>query len=317
MKKIKVGNGPEDMLLDKVDGVEQLIISCGDFARIGQPDRSGSIHGYNLQTESGFQFETDGMALVPHSIAIRRSRRELYVIHHGGSGSQPAEHSVFVFAIEGHKLSLKKSFASSAYPDYLTTPNDIHVLDDGSFYLTNDGGYGAHAAVNRLFRATSNVVYYDANRRSFRRVVSHLGAANGIFFEGGKLFVADGLKRNLLVYDVAKDGSVTTSVPVRVSRFLDNVTPVGNRKLLIPSHTNPCKLLRHMKSPASVRSPFAVYEVDTASGGVREVMHHDGSLISAVSTVVAHNGSLYLSQIAGNFLLKIPYPNDEEIRADS
>ncbi|HEY5824124.1 MAG TPA: hypothetical protein VIT44_07160, partial [Cyclobacteriaceae bacterium] len=72
-KKIVVGKGPEDILIDSSTGRARLIISCGDFRNGDNIQRSGSIYSYDFKSGDTSRFTTnlsDTIPLIPHGISL-------------------------------------------------------------------------------------------------------------------------------------------------------------------------------------------------------------------------------------------------------
>jgi hypothetical protein len=84
-------------------------------------------------------------------------------------------------------------------------------------------------------------------------------------------------------------------------------TPDG--KFLIASHQKFGKFMKHAKYPSKF-SPSLVYMVDPQTGEKDVVFADDGRVISAVSTAVLYNGTLYLGQVFDGFVLVIKGLND-------
>lgn len=296
--------GPEDMLLDTSGVNPRLIISCGDFRNVKNINRRGAIYSYDLRTGVSAPFSVEGFDsknLFPHGISLMASNpAKLYVINHG-SDDKKENNEILVFTIKDNVLRLDTLLKDPC----LTTPNDLFVLPDGSFYVSNEGGLSVGALLSRLFSRPSNVVYFDAATSSFRKAYRKVTVANGLHVIGDKLYVADAFKKKLLVLNIAADRSLTLNSKIKVSKGLDNISvSQAGDKFYIPAHDNVFKLNATRKKQGRL-SPFSVYEIDIHSTNVTKLICNNGSLISAVSTALVSEQHLYLSQIFDNYILKL------------
>lgn len=84
------------------------------------------------------------------------------------------------------------------------TPNASVNDARGGIYFSSSGGFGPTAP------ATGAILYLDRDDR-LNRVAEGIHYANGVALtpNGGKLYVSEHLSRQVLVYDVAEDGSLS------------------------------------------------------------------------------------------------------------
>jgi hypothetical protein len=302
-ERIIAGNGPEDILIDNSTGHARLIISCGDFRNSDNIKRSGAIYSYDFQSGNTSRFTTDlpdTIPLIPHGISLLAGNpARLYVINHS-YGNDEKKHAILIFTISENELHLEQVIKDEKY---LTSPNDLTVLPDGSFYITNTGPFTAGSFFKRMFTSLSNVTFYNASTKSFTVAYDKIWVANGIHVIGNKLYVANSFTNKLYELDKAPDGSLTLNKKIKIAKQMDNLSfDVTSNKLYIASHDSFVKL---SKSRIEGNSPFTVHSLDLSTYQVNKVMNNDGSLISGVSTALYYNDHVYLSQIFGNYIAKV------------
>lgn len=304
---ISTGPGPEDMLLDQSTG--RLIISCGDFFNAGKPSRKGSINFYDPSTSNAGVFTIkdlpSGVQFFPHGIAMHPKENKLYVIIHDNNYSLSGN-GIVIFDINGDELRYNTLLKDE---DCLKTPNDLTVAENGSVYVTNDGGFSLWEMFSRLFIRRSFVARYDPWAKKFDRAYKRLAVANGIHAIGNKVYIVDSFKKRIRETEIQKDGTLKLVDKIKVARSLDNITD-HNGSLYIPEHESALKLQK-AKKDREVKPGFTVHKIDLATKTPSVIYTStNGKPISSVSTALYHDGHLYLSQIFDDFIVKIkkPYP---------
>lgn len=304
--KIQVGKGPEDLVLDQSTDHPRLIISCGDFRNMNEAQRKGSIYHYDLHSNNAEEFIIsnlpDSIKLFPHGISLLRGNlTKLYVINHSYDNDSK-KHAVLVFIIKANELIFDQVIMDEKF---LTSPNDLSVLPDGSFYITNTGSFSPGSFFKRLFTSLSNVVFYNATTKSFKVVYDDIWVANGIQVIDHQLYVANSFNGKLHVLKRDDDGSLILEKKINVGQHLDNISWDSlTNKLYIASHDSFVKL---NKSKNKGESPFGIYEFDLKTETVREVMHNDGSMTSGVSTALKYEEYFYLGQIFGDYIERVKF----------
>ena len=303
--KIRTMAGPEDMVLDVYQDFPRLIVSCSkrrDRDTIaGAPD---DCIGYlNLQNEQFKVFEITGqprnIILKPHGLDLVRfdDGLYLYVISHAGveAGSK---HVIIKYRVFEERLEFAGYYSDVS----LISPNDITVLPDGSFYVTNDSTKkGFIKFVDYLVNLRSaNVVYYD--KTGWRVVAGNLSFANGIAHRNNKVYVTCVRSDKLHVYHVQDSGSLMPYEYITAGTGLDNISFVSDTVLVVPAHTNLFKFSLHSKGLSA--SPTAVYEIDLAGKTSKIIYENGGEKISAGSTAIVFNDQLYISQVFEGYILK-------------
>jgi len=161
-QKIMVGNGPEDMALDYSNKTPRIIVSC-DERREDQAD-IGVFYSIDLadNTSTPLQIIPANFEIHPHGIDVVNmdSITYLYAISHDGKGLNTS-HRIVRFRINGDTLLLDEN---TIFQDALMTgPNDLDVLEDGSFYVSNPlpSNDPMESTKSILGIKNGNVLHYD------------------------------------------------------------------------------------------------------------------------------------------------------------
>lgn len=317
--RIDVGPGPEDIALDLSQGYPRLIVSCDD--RRSKKPASGSFYAIDLRTRDTFRFAVDKSpeALYPadgklsdwhpHGIALARIEGADYlysVTHRGNKGGRGyRSDEILRFRIGADTLYYDTVFTSPQ----LTAPNDIHVLSDGSFYVSNmlkksnmwqllRGVFGAK---------TGNIVYYHP-KSGWKVAIPRQAYPNGIFVDeaGQSLYMAHGACKEFNRYTITASGQVglssKTTPPTEIVMG-DNLTQDDEGFLWTTSHPCLFKFLKHSKGKGP--SPSLVYRIHPNTLEAELVYQDNGGEISAASTALLYDGKLYLAQVFDGFVLEI------------
>jgi arylesterase/paraoxonase len=218
-------------------------------------------------------------------------------------------------------------------PLFLTHPNDVAASPDGFVYVTNapvtKGGFLFEALIGH---SSSSVVVFDEEAKKWYRVAGRPRIANGIAVDWPRkrLYVAETGRGRIDV--LAMDGRGGPTAPVHVGTIdigsgVDNLSwePPGpdSRTLWVAADPNLFAFFRlgmaykwaayrHKKEVTS-RSASEVYRISvngdsgTSTPG-SPAFCDDGARISGASTAVKYEGSLFISQVFGDFVLRLPYP---------
>lgn len=317
VRKIEVGWGPEDMVIDDNDGAPRLLISCDD--RRNHPGLFSGIVAYNLETGAIDTLERIGepkdLLFHPHGISIQRvgERTLLFVISHeeqevtpGLSMRKAPVHPIVVYRVERDRLTWINTFQS----DLFRSPNSVLAREDGSFYVSNDsykrGGFMEMAL--KLKKAQLVFCGRDGNCRVVEEKVAY---GNGLAYRDG--FLYQGSTRGNLVYryNVQPDGSLTDKVVVcKGVTGADNLRFHGE-DLLVANHPKPIAFIGHAKDPQkhspSMVCKFSPQDFDPDEGPLQpEIIYcDDGSTISASATGLIVGQKLYVSQVFEPYILEV------------
>lgn len=298
--KIITGYGPEDIVLDTISAHEtpRLLASCD--TRLASDSITTGIYWIDLKTDSVFLFkrlnEPDGLIFHPHGfdLVLIDSVPRLFVISHDDKNKR---HPVIRYKVLEDKLVFETMYEDSLF----VSPNDLFALPDGSFFLTNDAGKRHSFIEQALSLKRSSVVYYPMNQKPY--YIDHdLSYANGIYFDDPYLFVST-VRQNTIFKFTIKDGIAVEKESLSKIVGGDNLTKYKD-KYLVAAHLNPIAFLRHVRNSA-VPSPTVIYQFDPITGEKQVLFSDNGELISAASTAIRYGDYLYISQIFGDFVLKV------------
>lgn len=318
--KIFTGPGTEDIALDTSQGYPRLIVSCDE--RRGKRPPSGSFYSIDLRTRDTFKFAIDrdletfyppGKKLAdwhPHGIALARidGADYLYSVTHRGKKGRIGfrANEILRFRIGADTLYCDTVFRSAE----LKTPNDIFVLPDGSFYVSN---IMKKASTWQFIRSafggkTGDIAYCHPNK-GWNTVIRKQGYPNGIFVEETtqSLYMVHGACKEVNRYALAAPGKVDLaskkSAPQKIVMG-DNLTRDAEGYFWTTSHPCVFKFMKHGKNKEKP-SPSLAYRIDPNTLEAELVYQNNGEEISAASTALWHDGKLYLSQVFDGFVLEV------------
>lgn len=299
-EKINVGFGPEDFVLDTFENRERLIIACAN--RRTTDAHFKEIVALNIATDSSHILprlnEPQALYFNPHGIDIQEVEKtlKLYVINHPENGKD----QILIYKVFENHLELETIVES----DLFISLNSVAVHKNGNFYATNDAGKKG-AIFEKLFALKkSNVVYYDVQNNTSKITLENLAYANGLAIKNDFLFVAATQKMDLLKLNIEESGRLSLNKKLDGVKGMDNIT-IHKNYLLIPTHPNFFKFLKHMKN-ATNHSPGAVYLFDFETNKKTKLFHNEGEIISAPATALFYKNYLYVGQVFDGFLVKIP-----------
>ena len=299
--EIKTAAGPEDIVLDEINN--RILVSCSE-RRLGKPE-IGEIYSINISTDESEilpRINFPSIPFHPHGfdLQIINGISYLYVINHYNDASGIS--SVIQFKINTENLEFIKEYKN----ELLISPNDLTVLNNGSFYFSNDRNSQDILELITNPKAGS-VVYCDGNN-IWRKTDSLIGFPNGLFNENGKLYLATSRNFALYTYDILPDGSLDNKKVLSNVNGMDNICNYGN-ELIVAIHPDEIKFALLTYLPENL-SPSRTYSINKTTGAAKVIFNDDGSLISGSSTALVYGKALYLSQVFGEFVLKIDNYND-------
>lgn len=294
--KIKCAPGPEDIVYDKTNN--RILISCNerrtDMPALGEIQQLNIVtgvcttlpilnlpaipfnpHGFDLQTVSGIDY--------------------LYVINHYKDGSNVS--SVIQLKINAANLEFIHEYKNPL----LISPNDLTVLPNGSFYFSNDRN-----SPNILELLTNpnagSVVYCDGND-NWKKADSAIAFPNGLYNENNILYLGTSRNSALFTYDIQSNGALQNRNILSSVNGIDNITMNGD-ELVAAIHPDEVKFALLSYFPTAL-SPCKTYSINKHTGESKVIFSDDGTMISGSSTALVIGNDLYLSQVFGEFILKI------------
>lgn len=301
-RKIPVGPGPEDMVIDRSTGEARLLVSC--TARREGEATFGEIVSY---VPSSGKIDTlvrtgmpDTLNFQPHGIFLDSLHVPalLFTISHE---NDEGFHPVYIWEVNGDTLL----FRDLAYSDKLNSPNALTLGRNGEIYIVNDSGKRGSIMEKALKLRRANIVRMiktSSGEWDAVIVADKLSYPAGINRLGDTLFVGDAVQHELHVYSI-ENGLLVKLDPVKHLKGNDNIR-IRDGRLYIAGHVKPFKFIAHTKSSENL-SPVEVWEVDPQSGNIRSLYYTDGSAISAGSTALLCEGKLYICQVFDPYILEV------------
>ncbi len=316
-KKIAVGSGPEDMVLDTFSAsIPRLLVSCNE-RRIKNSD-FGEIYSVDLQNEKAEILPRKNnpvdLAFRPHGIDLVKNISGEILLYCVSHNEKKKEHSIIIYKIFPDRLEFQQKLDSPL----LVSPNDVAATSSGEFFVTNDSGKRGSKTEPMLKLKRSNVVMYVENNYFknpndgewkknpvWQIAADKLSYANGVVAGSYRqIYVSTVTGNQLLSYTQNEKGNNFGEKKVIAKlKGLDNISFVNENEILVTSHPSLYKFLKHFKN-SKKKSPSVVYKVNLKTGEVKNIFSDDGSQISGASTAVSYNGKLYISQVFEPFLLE-------------
>lgn len=310
--EIEVGLGPEDMEVDTSAGYPRLIVSCSP--RRKEIPNTGGFYSLNLETDQAkpMTILPTNWEIRPHGIDVVKidSTHWLYVVAHDSIKGAVVDR-ILRFEIKGDTLEL--DFDNIFDDPAILVPNDLHVLSDGSMYVTNflDKATELRPIITSLGAKTGSIAHYDG-KGNWQIVLDKLCYPNGIWVNDAEshLVFANGGCKEIVRYKLESDGKFNLESHISTKDhglsipLGDNFSQDVRGGLWNVNHPCPLKFLDHQKDPEA-NSPIQVYKLDQNTLKAELVYQTNGESISAASTVVFWEGNLYICQVFNPFVLKV------------
>jgi len=309
-QKLEVGSGPEDMAIDTSTGVTRIIVSCSE--RRTDKQRIGGFYQINPldNTVAPMDVLPRNLGVQPHGIdvVIINDLPFLYAISHEVIGGVMT-HKIYRFRINRNALILDKNFTLEH--ESLTGPNDIDVLEDGSFYVTNPmPSNGPNESTKAILGVKNGTVLYYKNGK-WTTVLKDMCYPNGVWVNQEKnyLVVANGGCKAVERYPI-ENGMVVANIEASTKELGMDI-PIGDNLMMdnqgvlwTAAHPCPLQFLDHMKD-SSAPSPSQIIAIDPNTMKSNMVFQTNGELISTASTALRIDNRLYISQVFDPFVLVV------------
>lgn len=299
-KKIQVGFGPEDIIWDSISMEEdRILVSCGS-RRDEHHKTANGIYAINPKTDEVNKLKLLGhpkdLEFHSHGFDIEEidGKVFLYVINHE---DEIGRQSVLKYRLNEDSLILD----SVIQHPLIISPNDIFVLSDGSFFISNDAGKRGSIKEIMLAQKRGSVVYFPINNESFV-IDDRLGMPNGLYYDEPYLYVSTSMQGKLFRYTQANNSFTDKTIIAKKLPGADNLNPFNNG-VLVPCHPRYMAFIRHA-GKADKPSPSVIYYVSYDGKTKKAVFSDDGNVISCGSTAIIQDDYIYVSQIFENFILK-------------
>jgi hypothetical protein len=299
-EKIFIGRGPEDIVLDTQDGIQRILASCNE--RNDKYPVFSEIVALNLLTNERTiltrKSEPAFLKFNPHGFYLQtvEGKKNLFIVNHYKDDSKV--NSILVYELNGNELTFKKEYRS----ELMISPNEVCGLPNGGFYFTNDMGSDDLIQEQLLNKYGGSVVYCDAVGNC-KYVEQKLAFPNGLEYKNNQLFLATTRNSALYKYDILADGSLTNKIKISTINGMDNIRWF-NDKLTVSVHPDEIAFVKHSTNEKTF-SPSWSYSIDIQNQTFELLYKNGGQEISGGSTSLEVNGYLYISQVFGDYLLKV------------
>jgi hypothetical protein len=303
-QKINTLPGPEDMVLDTLDGEPQIIIACA--SRRKSENFTSGIQSYQIQSSTLYTYPIidlpDSIRFNPHGIdmGIYRGEKILWVINHE---DEKKRQSILRLIVGKKELRFDTLFT---HPNIIS-PNDVCDGGNGTFYFTNDAS-SRNSALELLLKIKGgSIVYY--NGKNFEVFNKKFSYPNGIIKMNNRLYFSTSRQNKIFSIQLDSKGSMKKDSVELITKgtMWDNFSVYGDY-LICTSHTNPFKFLKHLKHTKHA-SPCQVYSINPVTKTKGIVYHSSGESISAGSTAIYYRGHLYICQVFDPYILQVNLAN--------
>jgi hypothetical protein len=185
------------------------------------------------------------------------------------------------------------------------SPNALATGPDGEMYVVNDSGKRGSMLEKALRLKRASVIRLDkqpGGSWNAVQVAGGLGYPAGINLIGNQLYVGDAVLHRIHVFAIS-GAQLTPLKAIKNIRGNDNIRIYRNQ-LLTPGHVKPFKFIGHANNPDK-KSPVEVFLINPENGQTSTLFYSDGSAISAGSTAIIHDHSLFICQVFEPYLLKV------------
>ncbi|MEW7292286.1 SMP-30/gluconolactonase/LRE family protein [Aquimarina sp. 2304DJ70-9] len=286
--------GAEDITISYVDSFA-IVSSTHRLVYPPKKEEQGGL--YILELKSG-NFDITNLTaslkkpFAPHGISMikKDSTYTIMAINHTLEG-----HSIEVFSLYNGNLIHKRTITDPS----LKSPNDIVLIDENRFYVTNDHGYTK--GIGKFFEeygglSVSNVVYFDGEK--FIEVADGIAYANGINFDPKRnlLYVASPRGFEIKVYSRNKDGLLDFIEDIPCGTGVDNIEIDNEGHLWSGAHPNLLRFKAYAQGKENT-APSEVIKVtyrEKNEYSVEKIYVNDGEMMSGSSSATAF-GDLILT----------------------
>ena len=292
LKKISI-DGVEDITINQKEGF--AIISSTKRKNLPPVEQENGdlylIDLKNIESKPILLTQNFDKPFAPHGISIytKDSITTIAAVNHTINGEY-----IELFKLTKSKLTHHKTL----HNDLIISPNDIVLLDEETFYFTNDHIYknGFMRFIEEFLGLPfSNVIFYDGKK--FKEAAKGISYANGINFEKNKnlIFVASPRKFKIKVYEKQPDNSLTFIEDIYCGSGVDNIEFDTNNNLWVGAHPNLLQFMSYANSYHSI-TPSEIIKIQYFKKGdykVETIYLEKGEEMSG-STVAAPFENLIL-----------------------
>jgi arylesterase/paraoxonase len=302
LQKINIA-GAEDITISKKDSF--AIISS--TARNKIPNRAqelGGLYYLDLRTDNFKPIHLTKdfkKPFAPHGISMfqKDNTTTIAAINHTVDGE-----FIEVFTLVDQQLTHVKTLKNKK----IFSPNDIVLLDENTFYFTNDHKYKdgiQRLAEDYLGLSISNIIYFDGE--NYTEAADGIAYANGINFdkERNLIFVASPRSFMVKVYQKNKDGTLTFIENINCKTGVDNIEFDAENNLWIGAHPNLLHFADYAKGGKET-SPSEIIKIKYTKKGaysIEQIYMEDGTNMSASTVAAPFNNLILTGNVRDNHFL--------------
>lgn len=296
-------NGAEDIMISREDSFV-LISSTNRQIYPPQEEETGGLYLIDLSkgNDSLIHLTADfDQSFAPHGISCIRkdSGYQVMAISHTNAG-----HAIEVFELYEQELTHLRTMRHPS----LVSPNDLVLVAEDEFYVTNDHRY--EKGIGRLAEdyagwALSTVVYYADGE--YRKVADGIAYANGINFDPKRnlMYVASARGFLVNVYSRETDGSLTFIEDIDCKTGVDNIEFGEDGSLWIGAHPNLLRFNAYSKGKAAT-APSEIIRVRYDQKGsymVDKIFIGTGERISGCSVAAVFGDLIFVGNVMDKRML--------------
>uniref|UniRef100_A0A0B7BHS6 Paraoxonase n=2 Tax=Arion vulgaris TaxID=1028688 RepID=A0A0B7BHS6_9EUPU len=246
----------------------------------------------------------------PHGISILedviKGEHLIYVISHREHADDAVEK--FRYLSKTNELVHLKSFSG----DKLQLTNDLSVIEEDKFYITNflyfNNHYLSILEHSVIPFSLGSLVYF--NGTDFNVVISGLNSPNGLVLSKDKKYLYMNIprSRSINVYEVQNDNSLVQIQSVDVQTLPDNLhLSQSGDALYTGAHPVLHKVAQHLGDPKH-KAPSSVLHIPLKNGKIvlekiTELFYDHGDLISGSSVAAVYNRQLLIGSVIDKLVI--------------
>ncbi|KAM0344937.1 hypothetical protein ACHAPU_007071 [Fusarium lateritium] len=205
----------------------------------------------------------------------------------------------FTTGADATELKHVRTFADQG----ISTPNRVAVLDDKTFYITND--HGPHKVGWRhelsLLLGYGNVNFCQANEPC-KEVASNFKFPNGLARKDDIIYVPDSMTGTIYIYRILPNKDLEKIDEIKLGYSVDNASIDENGDIWVAAFPVAADIFKAYEDPYNARNAATVLRVRKVDGKyVAEKVIEDayGEILPATTTVVhdAKTGRLFFSSV--------------------
>lgn len=293
---IAVGPGPEDMVVDTITEQPRILLSTNsrrknetDYGEIETYYPATNTHKIlkRINEPKDLLFNPHGIDLVELSAKWPSASKDLVllVVNH--------EHTKHINSIlRYHVLKDELVFMNKIVDPLISSPNAVAGFPDGTLLVSNDAKKAGNFAEVFFLLKRAQVVYWDGTKCSV--AAEKFCYTNGITIKDKNVFLASTRQNKVWQFDFDKGKMLNREVIAKV-HGADNLRLDGD-DLLVVGHLRFLAFLKHVKD-SSKYSPTTVYRINPSTKKTTVEYYDDGKQLSAGSTALVFQNSLYVSGI--------------------